>query len=1035
MPRESADQIQLTQLLQMADYCNRQSEVLLRTRQGRDQAYVEYGVAYALVMKQIQLNPEYPQMMATASGQNYKMARDVGNKIFAKKDQFKNIRSIIENESKRNSLAPTSSPSLYKSTTVESVRPLSQGSAIPSILLPGSVPAPESGGPSAPPIPASLQPGSPKARPVVKPKPDNLHGKSLSERFAALRVNGAPPQSAQTNLDQQLSMPEASSYQPYASSNSGADNRSMTTRPAGPRPMPTVAGQLPSGPAIPPKLPIDVNFVNSFPRAPSPAYSPARNMQTPSSINPPRSSARSMVGTGGRAASVASARPPSGDDPSSYFPTSVNQSSSVDSRRKGVVGLPLERTITADRLFDFLRMYDILVVDVRSRPEFDAGHIDTMSIICVEPVQLRTGISATDIQTSLSISPDAEETMFNCRSKYDFVVFYDQSTSNGSYMRSPQTGEEETLRVLHDALVDYNIESPLKNPPMLLEGGLEAWIDLLGQAALLTTKTYVGRPTRRSISQMPSMSSSLSIGRRRHREWNPLNAEEERQWQERARTESLSMPQIPDVVERESVEDIPEELPQDSEASFYRSRDDFLRRYPAVSLEQESMVVPANYDSRVSAPSPPRPMSQQTYLSGPSAPFDADMPSRPAPAAPRVSYSGAHDRNAHQPFNSVRNKNLAPYISPQEQPSNVRLPRTGLVNFGSTCYMNSVIQCMSATVPLTMRFQDGSYKKWLQRDNWKGSRGLLPEHYANLVSNLWLNDATACRPVTFRKFCARLNADWGTDRHQDANDFYIFVMEYLHEDLNVFWRNPPPHVLSKQEEESREQLPMFLAASIEWDRWSKRERSLISDLFAGQHASQLRCLTCKNTSTTYEPWYNLSIELPSRGNVKLEECLASYCRDERLGRGHEWQCPHCQKTREATKRITLTKAPPYLVVHFKRFHADSSGNAHKVSTVVNFPLQGLDLAPYMLTPPTQNEVQNASRRSFDQSILGPFKYNAYAIVEHFGKGLSSGHYIAWIHDRPRNVWRKFDDSGVTDHANVMPAGAYLVFYERVNWTR
>jgi ubiquitin carboxyl-terminal hydrolase 8 len=223
---------------------------------------------------------------------------------------------------------------------------------------------------------------------------------------------------------------------------------------------------------------------------------------------------------------------------------------------------------------------------------------------------------------------------------------------------------------------------------------------------------------------------------------------------------------------------------------------------------------------------------------------------------------------------------------------------------------------------------------------------------------------------------------------------------------------------------------MFIAASIEWDRWSKRERSLISDLFAGQHASQLRCLTCRKTSTTYEPWFNLSIEIPFKDNARLEDCLSSYCQEERLAKGQEWSCPHCQTTRDATKRIILTKAPQYLVVHLKRFHMDG-GSARKDGRIVDFPLQGLDLGPWMLPQPREDELR-ASGRTPDQSIVGPFRYNAYAIVEHFGRGLHSGHYIALVHDRPRGVWRRFDDSIVSDKQTIRPDGAYLIFYERIN---
>ena len=264
-------------------------------------------------------------------------------------------------------------------------------------------------------------------------------------------------------------------------------------------------------------------------------------------------------------------------------------------------------------------------------------------------------------------------------------------------------------------------------------------------------------------------------------------------------------------------------------------------------------------------------------------------------------------------------------------------------------------------------------------------------------------------------------------------------MEYLHEDLNVLWRNPPAHVLSKEEEENRERLPISTAAGIEWDRWSKRERSLISDLVAGQHPSQLRCQTCRRTSTTYEPWFNLSVEIPLREHAgaaaRLEDCLSSYCQEERLAKGQEWSCPHCRTTRDATKRINADQgAAGYLVVHLKRFHMDG-GSARKDARIVDFLLlKGLDLGPWMLPQPREDGVGMGPMggKAPDQSIAGPFRYNAYAVVEHLGRGLHSGHYIALVHDRPRGVWRRFDDSVVTDRQTIRPDGAYLIFYERIN---
>jgi ubiquitin carboxyl-terminal hydrolase 8 len=727
----------MTKLLQSASTSFNLSKTNLSFRGRRDDAYVEFMIADEIIRNQVPRNPEYPQMVSSTS-QNNQLYKTLQKSLGPSQDQFQNIRKIIIQENQRNGLMPLSG--MLNGSNSSGSRPQSPSSGVFSAESLGHSPRLS--------IDSTVA-ASPKQKPPVRPKPESLHGTAINDlnaRFAALR-NPTPTTPNGTAV---LKMPDPADFQPQRKPlNSQMGPPSLPApRLTGPRDMPINKNTTPS---LPPKIPLDTNLPPSILRPPSPMYSPARNMQTPAGVDPPRATARSMVGTGGRsnsyAASVASSRPPGSDyELGSYFPSSSSHLNG-DSRRKGVIGLPTETIITADRLFDFLKLYDILLIDLRNRQDFDDGHIESNTILCVEPLQLRPGISAADIQNSLSISPDEEDALFEKRDQFDLIVYYDQSTKTTQFLSSISTDEDEKLRIFHEALVDYNIDKPLKNPPVLLAGGIDAWVELLGRPSLQTSRTQIGKP-RRKLSVLPS---PLVVGRKRVRQFNPLNADEEREWSERARSESVNIPDVPDELVEEADEDLP----------FYRTEADFLRRYPDVQVQPESMIAPPPRDSSLpqqlqapyprpqSQPSRPPPIDKDELLTY----SQPDMPSRPAPTAPRVSYSGAHDRNTAPPFNAMRSRYLPPtYISPQEKPANVLLPRTGLVNFGTTCYMNSIIQCLSATVPLSRYFKDGSYKKFVQRDNWKGSRGVLPDLYGTLIHNLWLkvSDPDSIRPVTFR---------------------------------------------------------------------------------------------------------------------------------------------------------------------------------------------------------------------------------------------------------------------------------------------
>jgi Ubiquitin carboxyl-terminal hydrolase len=176
----------------------------------------------------------------------------------------------------------------------------------------------------------------------------------------------------------------------------------------------------------------------------------------------------------------------------------------------------------------------------------------------------------------------------------------------------------------------------------------------------------------------------------------------------------------------------------------------------------------------------------------------------------------------------------------------------------------------------------------------------------------------------------------------------------------------------------------------------------------------------------------------------LDECLELFTSDERLSRNDMWFCPGCEDFRQAHKKFDLWSLPDVLVVHFKRFSAGAFSGRSKVTTLVDFPLDGLDLSRCVQENAQQSSDDADAHADADANDDGDhaatsptsptsrgYIYDCVAISNHFG-GIGGGHYTAFARDLREDQWFLFDDARVSPvkKSSVVLRAAYIVVYLR-----
>jgi len=340
---------------------------------------------------------------------------------------------------------------------------------------------------------------------------------------------------------------------------------------------------------------------------------------------------------------------------------------------------------------------------------------------------------------------------------------------------------------------------------------------------------------------------------------------------------------------------------------------------------------------------------------------------------------------------------------------------------GNTCFMNSSLQCLSATIPLTDYFLGYDYKREINHDNPLGTgHGQLATAYANMLSNLWSGKSLSIKPSKFKKQLGEFAPQFQGYQQHDAQELLAFMLDGIHEDLNRVKQKP--YIEDKDCTGENDEQDAMEA----WKNYLLRNKSIVVDIFQGQLKSRLTCLVCGHINVRFEPFMYLSLPIGPKCR-SVPDCMKLFLAPEILKGENQWYCSRCKTHVNAEKKMDLWIVPPILIVHLKRFRLDDNYGkvGRKNNASLPYPMVQWDLRPFV-----------KSRSSQEQ---GAQCYDLYAVSNHHG-GLGSGHYTAYAQSRfggqedNAASWYEFNDSQTTPISpqtlQANSASAYLLFYNR-----